>query len=819
MACSGDAENPDPGAAAGTDTESEASGAQRNSMQDALERMDAVQAPADGPVSAEHQIDVRFPYESADGFSRPQAGRETRPNVLLITLDTVRKDRLSLYGYPYGTSPNLDAMAEEGVTFDNAYASAPVTLPSHSTILTGLEPFAHGVRNNGIHSLAPEFQTLAEATRSMGYATGAIVGAFPVASQFGLNQGFDHYDDDFSAGEAGNPVPQRLADEVSRRGLDWIKSAATGPWFCWLHYFDPHDPYDAPGPYGELLDNPYDEEIVFTDAHLGGLFRELQRHGLWKNTLVVVTADHGEGLMDHQEPTHSLFIYNTTVAVPLVMKLPDGGPWAGEKFRNRRIPALSATTDIFPTVMDVLGGTFQPGAPYPGQSLIPAIVDGQSPRNVAYMETLIPQLDYGWSPYRGIVAEDHKYIMSTKPEMFDLKADPGELRNKIETDTERADRLLEMLADRMEHDHTSTTMAMDAATIQKLRSLGYIAGGGASSDGPLPDAKDMLWVIDAFDQARSSISQKDFVGAKAGLDRILAKDPKNRFARRMQTWVLLRLGEGAAAEDLAKAVLREEADAADVGVTELRLAEAILIQGQSEKANDILTRVLPDQADSFEAWTLRVRTAGAVGDFAEARKAADKAAEANPEAASNGSPQALLGRAFEAHGRWEEARDVYDAALEKHGPQIELLAGKAMTELRIGDPQAAVNTANRIVSADPSHGAGNFILGSGFVLAGQPGQAMPFFIKAVQAEPANPHFQARLGNHCLSGQNFPKAVEHLTKALELGKDDASTRAGLGMAQAALGDTNLARENLQKALTQDPPERLRAQIEASLKEIG
>ena len=781
----------------------------------------SVRVSHEEPASAPAQPQIRFPYESAEGTQRPDEGRPNRPNVLLLTLDTTRMDRLSVYGATTGTTPNLAEFAKESLVFDQAFASAPTTLPSHTTILTGLEPFEHGVRNNGIHALAPEFETLAESTKELGYSTGAILGAFPVSSPFGLGQGFDHFDDAFTVG-VDTPVPQRHAEDVSRLGLEWIKQHRDEPWFCWLHYFDPHDPYAPPSPYSDIFPNPYDGELAYMDAHIGGLFRELKRQGLWNNTLVVITADHGEGLGDHREPTHSLFVYDTTVQVPLLLRFPAAGPWENPAFRGRRLSTLVGLSDITPTVLDILGGSFTPGAAFPGSSIVPAIVSSRPIREVAYMETLVPELDYGWSPYRAVVAEGHKFILAPRPELYDLDADPGETTNLYDQQPERAQRMLEHVADRMERDHSAANLALDQATIDKLRSLGYVAGGGASSTGPLPDAKDMLWAIDAFDQARDRLLEKDVDGAGARLDQVLAQDPKNRFARRMKSWVLIQQGRGKEAEELCRAILREEPDAADIGATERRLTEAVLLQGDARRARDMTEQLLDGDsaqegdASTIELLTLAIRTRAADGDLSGAKSALDQARRLDPKRIE---PIVAYGNALERALRWSEAGEFYRKEMERFGNHIELLAGLASVDLHEGRGQEAANRATAVVQADPTHAKGNYVLGNVLVLSGKPGQAVGNFVQAAKTEPGNPEYQARLGNHCLAGQNFPKAVEHLSRAIDLGRNDATTRAALGMAQAALGDRQIAKKNLQAALDQSPPEPLRKQILDALMTIA
>ena len=329
-----------------------------------------------------------FAYESTDTPFDPVSSE--RPNVLLITLDTVRADRLGPYGYERAHTPHLNALAEEAVLFEHCCASVPVTLPSHATIITGLEPYEHGVRNNGIHAIAPDITTLAE----------------------------------------------RRAARVSELGADWIHRHRRSPWFAWLHHFDPHDPYDPPAPYDRMCADPYDGEIAYTDAHLGGLFRELHRQGLWDATLIIVTADHGE-------ETHSLFVYHTTIHVPLLIKPAATGAWRDQDLGGRRCRDLVATTDIYPTILDLAGlsdaaaESAGPGGEAPrslAHSLGPVLDGHAHARSWAYLESLVPEFDYGWSPYRAVIHDGWKYIDAPRPELYDLTRDPGERRNLIVTD-------------------------------------------------------------------------------------------------------------------------------------------------------------------------------------------------------------------------------------------------------------------------------------------------------------------------------------------------------------------------------------------------
>ena len=249
-----------------------------------------------------------------------------RPSVLLITIDTLRADRLGCYGCREAQTPNMDRLAAEGVMFEQVGAQVPVTLPSHATILTGLPPASHGVHDNSTFSLADTVTTLAEVFRKAGYRTGAVVGAYVLARQFGLGQGFEDYDDSFDdtqgSGSEAESVERRAA-EVARRGIDWLEQHRRTPFFLWLHFFDPHMPYDPPPPLGrDDYASPYDGEVSYVDRELGRVFRWLQEVGLEQSTLVVLTSDHGEGLGSHDEETHGVFLYESTLRVPLILRWP-----------------------------------------------------------------------------------------------------------------------------------------------------------------------------------------------------------------------------------------------------------------------------------------------------------------------------------------------------------------------------------------------------------------------------------------------------------------------------------------------------------------
>ena len=354
-------------------------------------------------------------------------GSATGYNVLLVTLDTTRADRLGCYGYDAAGTPTLDALAKQGIRFDDAVTVAPVTLPSHASILTGLAPHHHGVRNNGGFHLDPAHVTLAEILSDRGYQTAAFIAAFVLDARYGLDQGFDVYNDDVGLDSSNTieafarPIYERSATRVTSDAVSWLGTRDRNrPFFCWVHYFDPHKPYNTPAPFDKRFRNrPYDGEIAYMDNQIGRLVQALKWEGAWDNTLIVVVADHGEGLGDHDEATHAKLIYDSVMRVPLIMACPG-------LFKKSYVvdDVVVSVTDIFPTVLDLLGME------------IPVNVDGLSllaarskKDRTIYMENLATYLDNGWSPLYGLRRHHDKFILAPRPEYYRLGRDSDELKN------------------------------------------------------------------------------------------------------------------------------------------------------------------------------------------------------------------------------------------------------------------------------------------------------------------------------------------------------------------------------------------------------
>lgn len=468
--------------------------------------------------------------------------RPPRTNVLLVTFDTTRADHLGCYGSRAAQTPVVDRLAREGILFESAYSSIPLTAPSHATILTGRHPIAHGVRDNGLFVLSPEQTTLAEVLKQRGYGTAAAIGGFPLVARFGLDQGFGFYDDrlvteyDMVLGtQPTKPAlafDERRAARVNEAAIGWLQEHAQQPFFLWVHYYDPHQPFQPPVPYDDLFaESPYDGEIAYVDESLGTLLDSLRGLGVYDRTLVVVTADHGEGLGDHGELTHSYLLYESTLHVPLVMRGP-GLP------AERRVPGRVRLVDVAPTILDALGIAVP--AEMQGRSLT-TLWSGTPPRidRTHYAETLSPRLSQNWGELRALYDENWKYVHGPRPELFDLAADPGELRNLAPENPAQAAGMkgrLQAFLERNSPPGGSRMSAVDAETRSRLQALGYLAAGAGQDqeirevlreDGIAP--QDRAGDVTQMATARSLLAEHHPLPAREIAIRLLANAPDDPY--------------------------------------------------------------------------------------------------------------------------------------------------------------------------------------------------------------------------------------------------------------------------------------------------
>ncbi len=434
------------------------------------------------------------PSSSGDLSDLVQSGAASGYNLLLITLDTVRSDRLGTYGYTLAETPAMDALAATGVQFDEAISPVPITLPSHTTMMTGLYPPRHGVRDNGVFHLADDQNTLAERLKGEGYDTAAFIGCFVLDERFGLDQGFDTYDFEVTKEgfqQSNFDFNQRSAGSVTQAALRWLRdrgqSRNTRPFFMWVHYFDAHVPLQSPlASLPRFQGRPYDAEITYVDQQLGRLIDNLGRLGLRKKTLIVLVGDHGEGLKEHGESTHGLFVYDTTLKVPFILSSPTLFD-KHHRIRNRLVSLI----DLRPTVEDLLG--LAVSEEMDGISLLQEDTD---PGRALYIETKMPYYSARCSPLFGVRRHGSKYIEAPEPEFYNLDNDPGEVNNVYGAGTEESVEMAKLL-NRLRNswplsDGESPVREMSAEEIDRLRSLGYVHSSARAPAGELPDPKAMM---------------------------------------------------------------------------------------------------------------------------------------------------------------------------------------------------------------------------------------------------------------------------------------------------------------------------------------
>ena len=584
-------------------------------------------------------------------------------NVLLVTVDTLRRDRVGAFGNRNGLTPNIDRLAAHGVRYTQAFSPAPLTLPAHASILTGLLPRRHGIHNNTSFRLDERVPTLAGLLEAGGYRTGAFVGAFVLDGRFGLNRGFDEYNDRLPRGDRTTfHFAERRAEEVVALAGDWVsaRAAEAAPWFAWVHLFDPHAPYDAPAEY-RTGRAPYDAEVAYTDAMLGRLFARLDAARAREKTLIVLTADHGESLGEHGETTHGLFAYDATISVPLMLSAPSIAP--------RAIGTPVSHVDLAPTILDLVG--IAAPAPLDGQSLARAV----SADRPIFFEALDASLTHGWAPLRGVVQGGWKYIDLPDAELYDLAADPGELTNRIGGDR-RGDVLKRVLETMGGGEATAPGVALDAEAAGRLRSLGYTAGAPARrAVNAADDPKRLVGLNERFNSALTAFDEGHADEALSAFLSILRERPDFGAARASASTVLLAAGKNAAAVDLLRDGLAAE----------------------------------PESPALLAKLGAALRAAGDLKGAASALERARRAGNASPDVAND------LAVVYAAAGRADEARALFQELADRSPGSATTWFNLGLFELQMRRQPAAAVALKRATAIDPSYGDAWQALGAALV--------------------------------------------------------------------------------------------------------
>ena len=698
---------------------------------------------------------------------RAGASRSTspdRPNVLLVTIDTLRADHVGCYGYRDASTPTIDALASRGVRFETAVVHAPLTGPSHASILTGQIPLGHGFRNNSGFTLPPRVKTAAEDFRQTGYRTAAFISGFPLDRRFGFDRGFETYDDHLPKGNDRRRTPyvERFADATTDAVLRWLAtpSSTTGsqsPWFLWVHYYDPHAPYEPPADLAERYRQaPYDGEIAFVDRELARLLKSLDDRNETARTIVLVTADHGESLGEHGEGTHGVFVYDATLRVPWVM--------AGPQIPAGRVSrTVARSIDILPTLADYAGLARRTDVD--GRSLR-AAAEGQAMSDApSYAESLYPELELGWAPLYAWRTAGFKFIKAPRAELYDLENDRSETSNRVEEQHARASDLGRKLEEALLH--TSPPVAaptVDTDTAERLRALGYVSGGRPSRapGTALRDPKDGIRLLPRLNRGMSAARTEPELAIRE-LTAVLAEDPGLFMARR------------------TRAVAYAAAGRHDLAIADLRALDK---EGQLTPEDAV---VLGDNLRS-------------AGRLEEASLILERAGRENPTFAQ---PLISLAEVRIQERKYDEAATLCERVLKLVPDQIEALRRLGDLALLREDFGTAAARYDRILALDTGDVSALTKLGVVRVRSGRGDQAIQLFRQAIAREPRNAEALLYLAGALASGGQPADALPYFERALEAGPPSTIALNGLGLTRLAVGDTTGAAAALRQSLRLDP----------------
>jgi arylsulfatase A-like enzyme/Flp pilus assembly protein TadD len=658
------------------------------------------------------------------------------PNLLLITIDTLRADHVGAYGATTGATPSLDALAASGVRFDQVQTAVPLTGPSHATILTGQYPPAHGVRGNVVFSLGSKYPTLATLLKRQSYQTAAFVGAYPVAAAFGFGQGFDTFNEDFHETSPGEPGAERRANAVADAALGWLASAAgaagaapSRPFFAWLHFYDPHAPYSPPDPYRDrFAGRPYDGEIAFTDAQVGRVMDWLRASGHDADTVVVLLADHGEGLGDHHELMHAVLIYQSTMRIPLIMSGP-GVP------QGVVVPSRAATMDVLPTVMGLLGFGVDPALL--GRDLRPLMAARAVASDPLYGESLFGRLNCHWASLRSWVKDDWKLIVGSQPELYNLAQDPQESHDLARAEPARVTRMTEEMQRALqriapEGDRAQPNPAT-AEQEERLRSLGYTAGSGGSGpldDPRLPDPRTHVELYDRL-QAAATVQGPALAQAFDEVQDITRLDPNNPFAFGTLAAMAYRYGSLPMAARAFARTLELDPDRPGIRQNYGKLLRELERYDASER--ELRIALVQTTDDDSRTRVNLAETLVAMKKTGEAETLVSAVLSREPK-----NPEALgaKGRLLLAEGRVDEALEALERATATSDlePFIEL----ASAYLDAGRPAKAQEAASEALRRNAGHPWAMAVLGRVLILEGQRAEGAGLLQRAFDSRPRRP---------------------------------------------------------------------------------
>lgn len=695
--------------------------------------------------------------------------RSNRPakqvrHLLLISIDTCRADYLSCYGCPRQTTPNIDRIAQQGILFSNVIAPVPITLPAHSSMLTGTVPPYHGVHDNFDYQLSQSNVTLAEILKDNGFMTGAIVSAFVLDSQFGIDQGFNTYNDRFEEEHVIlDFISERKAKEASRFAVDWLTEHKDERFFLFLHYFDPHLDYEPPEPFAtRFQDDLYAGEVAYTDYCIGKVIEKLKELGLYDSTLIVITGDHGEMLGEHGEDGHCYFIYQSAIKVPLIFKLPG-------QIKPRKVETIVGLIDIVPTICSLLGIQRPPqiqGIDLSGYFSKHA--SGDQERYI-YCESLTPTA-YNGNSLLGVVTDRWKYIQTTQPELYDLANDPKESNNLVTKEPHRArilqDRLKQILEQTVRKQDADSMVALDEQARRRLESLGYV-GGSVSEDFKFDqskdDPKDLLDFHNRNGRVNDLISKQKYAEARSLCEEMLEERPSFIHGY----------------SNLAKIAMKQD----DFASTASYLQQALELDPNRYETHNNL-------GIAFSK----------LGEIDRSIKHCKKALQLRPE-----NPTALntLALILESQGKIDEAIECFEKVMSfwPNKPDIPNQIGSLLAKQ--GKLDQAITYFNKALTLDPQMSEAHYNLAQVLRRQRKPYQAITHYEKALLYNPSMSKAYYSLGNLYQKLGQFDEAIIQYNDALDINPDFAEAHCNLGIALSKQGRFDEAIMHYDRALVLKP----------------
>jgi len=726
-------------------------------------------------------------------FTRLRGGRDY--NVVLVTLDTTRADRLGCYGFRNIKTPTLDMLASRGIKFEKCFSTTPLTLPAHTSIMTGTLPQFHGVRDNGGFIVPPEIKTMAELFKEKGYSTSAFVAAYVLDSQWGLNQGFDIYFDNFDLSKFERislGTVQRPANEVIDQALPWLESNKSRKFFTWIHLYDPHTPYEPPPPYDkQYAAHPYLGEIAFTDSQLGRVWDFLEANGLLRTTFLVVAGDHGESLGEHEEGAHGFFVYQPAIHVPLIFITPFA------KLQGRSSPRISSLIDVLPTLCEMTGLATPDQTQ--GKSLLPAFEGSNKGRiPYAYSESFYPRFHFGWSELRAIQNDRYKLILAPIPELYDIVQDPAEEKNLVylekKTFKDMSAEAERFIATSEENAYEMDIRKVDEETREKLAALGYIGSFQDSSKlkgRKLANPREKIKIFNELSRAREIGMSGRASEAIKIIDGIIADDPDITDAHFTLGNLYFRQRKF---EEAIAAFLKAFEKKPDDSFTVINIANSYASLKRFDEAEAFVLDYFKKGFSDAQLYYLLGNMNYIQQKYDKAIAYLEKCLSLNPESVSSYNALAAI---YTIKDDIVRANENIQAALRINPRLTNVQYNLAQILEKQGRPREAEEAYLREIENSPKHVKAMYNLSRLYRLEGNEERELEYLKKCMDAEPEFPlsyFYAARI--YLNRGQNYEEAISLVKKGIDLKPGRAELPLGyflLADLYSRLGDNRLSEE--------------------------